>query len=312
MNNKSRIMYLLDEGLKTNKFKRLSVEFPHEITIGSLDGKYALVIEGEIQEIKKKTVKATKLIDVYFQKINDKKDRLFFILENSEYKTMFVSFCEDIIDNIEKRGSENLIDYIIERWNLWIKMFQMPTNEILSQIQIKGLIGELLTIEKILGQKYGYEKAVLGWGGIEKNNKDFEIEDTWFEVKATTLSSDKVVITSISQLDSQLQGNLIVWKLENSTSVANNAVSLNELVVSIRKKITELDVLENFDKKLYQFGYSLLEEYDKVSFVEHGYNNYCVTEDFPRIRKENIDVAISNVSYSLLLNNLIKYLKEGE
>ena len=77
-------------------------------------------------------------------------------------------------------------------------------------------------------------------------HKDFELSDTWFEVKTVNEAAIQVVISSIEQLEAEKDGHLVIIRLEDTNPLANGAVSLNRLVLEIMEIINDPETLEKF------------------------------------------------------------------
>ena len=71
--------------------------------------------------------------------------------------------------------------------------------ELISDEQIKGLIGELLFLTDNMIPNYGETRAIQAWSGQEMTRKDFSIDDTWVEVKTIDFGKPTVVISSLEQ-----------------------------------------------------------------------------------------------------------------
>ena len=91
-------------------------------------------------------------------------------------------------------------------------------------------------------------------------------------------------------------------RLEDTSSVSRNSINLNTVVVQIIDLIDDPDTFNMFSERLNNMGFEPDEEYDKYNYVYKGTEMYQVNEDFPRLRRRNVDEAIGNVKYTLLLN----------
>lgn len=60
----------------------------------------------------------------------------------------------------------------------------------------------------------GIDVALNSWMGPEKTHKDFSDQQDWFEVKTISFGKECVRISSIEQLDSDIDGTLVVYELE--------------------------------------------------------------------------------------------------
>ena len=74
------------------------------------------------------------------------------------------------------------------------------------------------------------------WMGPLLGHKDFEIDDTWYEVKSVNENAIQVTISSLEQLESDVNGYLVVVRLEDTSSVSGCSINLNEVVISVAEK----------------------------------------------------------------------------
>jgi hypothetical protein len=131
--------------------------------------------------------------------------------------------------------------------------------------------------------------------------KDFSYDDTWFEVKAVT--GDKVSISSIDQLDSNVSGYLVLFSLEKLSPEAHG-VTLNRLCDQIFEYL-ELDMdRQSFLMKLIQANFYREEYYDQFIYANTKTSFYEVNGEFPKLRREFLPNAISNAKYDLIINML--------
>ncbi len=158
--------------------------------------------------------------------------------------------------------------------------------------------------------EYGVMDAIASWMGPLLGHKDFEIADTWYEVKAVNENAMQVSISSIEQLEAEEDGHLVISRLEECSTVNKNAIFLNELVISIIEKIDNQDALMSFRGKLENVGYYSVPAYDEYAFWYKGMQMYRITENFPRIRRNDLPLAIGNAKYTILLDGIAMYRED--
>lgn len=289
-----------EAGKKNRTYRRIDPEYNVDIFLGyNDDGKMSLVIAEPGRET---SVKSSKFIDVSMKKREDGKLALSFDLLDNSYKSMFFVFCKDIIVTCEKAGASMAVSSAVLRWKYWKNLFGYRKQNILDNPSIKGLLGELIQLRDFFIPKYGSDKAVASWMGPLLGHKDFEINDTWYEVKSVTENALQVSISSLEQLESESDGHLLVVRLEDTSSVSRNSINLNNVVVQITDLINDPDTFNMFSERLNNMGFEPDEEYNKFNYVYKGTEMYRVDEDFPRLRRRNLDEAIGNVKYTLILN----------
>ena len=306
----NEIIKKFDELKGTIGYKRIDSNHPLDIYIGfDENGKksFAIITDGEIDN-----VSSTKMIEVKFVKRTDERYNFSFSLIDSSMSDLFYIFCNDLISSSQNLKSISPLKFVIERWKSWLNLFQSPHSLILNENEIRGLLGELVFLKNIMFIKYGIEKSIASWIGVNKAHKDFEIDDTWYEVKTISQNAITVKISSIEQLDSNIDGTLVVVKLEPTNYSVNDHLQLNKLINSIYELIDDEILKNEFTNKLITVGYYYAEEYDKYIYSNKGIEYYLVDEKFPRLKKEELKDGIVRVSHELYLNNLKDFRVVGD
>lgn len=297
-----------EKGKANRTFQRIDSTYAVNIFVGfDDDGRMTVVItENSIY----KQIRSTRLIEAALKMRNDGKMALSFSLLDNSYESLFLIFCNDIITICEKAGSDQAIVCAITRWKYWKEMFGKRKQTILDKQEIKGLIGELLILKECLLSKWGEERAVQAWMGPLLGHKDFEIDNTWYEVKSVNENAIQVKISSFEQLESEEKGHLVVVRLEDTSTVAENSVNINKLVLEIISLISDVENLNVLQTKLDNIGYSFDEEYTSWNFLYKGRQSYYVDDKFPRIRKKDVDNAIGNAQYTILLDGIERFKED--
>lgn len=290
-------------GKESKTYQRIDGSNKVDIYLGyNDDGNMSLVITEKGRESK---VKSSQLINVGLNRRNDGKYALSFDLIDENFKSIFLIFCNDIINVCEKVGKEMAISTAITRWGYWREMFRKRTSNILTIEEIKGLIAELIVLKEIFIPKYGEEKAIKSWMGPLSGHKDFEVDSTWYETKGISENALYVTISSLEQLESDVDGHLIVTRLEKTSETNSLAINLNSMVADVIGLIEDVDILELFKTKLEAVQYYYSDEYFKYCFVKKGLQSYLVNNNFPRIRRKDVHYGIGNVKYTILLDSIV-------
>ena len=296
------------KGKENSTFQRIDSTYTVNIFVGyDDDGRMTFVIT-ENSTIK--PVQSTKLIEVNLKKRDDGKLALSFSLLDTSYESLFLIFCNDIITICEKAGNDSAITSAMMRWKYWKEMFGKKKQTILDKQKVKGLIGELLILKEYFFTKWGEEKAIQAWVGPLLGHKDFEINDTWYEIKSVNQNAVQVKISSLEQLESEEKGHLIVMRLEDTSAVVQNPINLNSLVIEIVGLISDVENLSSFQKKLDNIGYVYDEDYNSWNFSYKGRQAYYVDDRFPRIRRMNLENSIGNVEYTIMLDGIEKFKED--
>ncbi len=285
-------------------FSRIDTEHPLELHIGLDDsGDESIELRHNCPPHK---IRSTGVIEINQYK-KEKYNTIRFSLKDEESKTLFYMFCEDIIENTRSiQNPSEGYSAIINRYHLWRKMFHGKNSNLLTEIEIMGLIGELLFLSGPLKDRIGIQSALQSWSGQELTHKDFSFGNSWAEIKTISRGKSSVRISSLEQLESANDGELVVYSLEKM-SENYVGITLNGLVKQIKSMFGVLSDEEKFFSQLAINGYTMNDYYDNYVYELSGVKHYAVTSDFPRITKDNIPDAVVKLSYELSLVELSEF-----
>ncbi len=288
-----------EKGIETHTYQRVDPNYKVNIFLGyNEDGKMSMIIT---ENGKEERVKSSKLIDVNLKRREDRKLALSFDLLDLAYAQMFTVFCKDIITACEHSGKDMAISSALTRWKYWKEMFGRKNSQLLDKQEIKGLMGELYELKNYIIPDHGYKEAVKCWMGPLLGHKDFEINNTWYEVKTINDGAVQLIINSLEQLESEVNGHLVVVRVDETSENNDKAMNLNKMIIQIVDMIEDPEVLEVFRIKLDNVGYSFDPEYDKFNYIFKGSEMYTVNDEFPRLRRDKINDAIGNVKYTIMI-----------
>jgi hypothetical protein len=291
------------EGQQVESYSRYDGQHPLDIFLGIDDsGRKSLVVT--LKADKEKVI-SSKTITVEFFKRNDGRLSLRFSLEDDSLKEIFYKFCEDVIESTRSVNPDGDFSPIIRRWNTWIDFFAR-TSLPLSESEMIGLIGELYFMKKHMFDKYGVDKSLEAFIGIDKAHKDFEIDDTWFEVKTIHNGTITIKISSIEQLDSDKDGSLVVVTLDQGTLNTDGFITLNGIVAEVRSLLSGNQVID-FDEKMRKANYIFDERYDDFVYVFVKDSFYGVRGDFPRVIGSNLPHGVTKASYEIDLSAIERF-----
>ncbi|MGL4742333.1 MAG: PD-(D/E)XK motif protein [Sarcina sp.] len=293
-----------------NSYIRVDATHQLEIFVGHNENGYkclTILGIGEIFEIE-----SSRAIDVKLTKDNNNRLNLTFVLLDSSVESIFYKFCEDLIETSRKAKKNNEIKIIKHRWDKWKELFKRKNINILDEIEVMGLIGELIFLDKFMIPKYGEIKAVKAWGGPLYTSKDFELESIWYEVKSILPKSLTCKISSLEQLDSDLIGYLTLIRLERVNEICDGTINLNNLVEKIENSIESFETKLLFKDKIGSLGYFYNEKYYNYNFYHKNIEFYEVNKNFPVVKRKNIPNDIVRISYEILIRNINKFLVDLE
>lgn len=243
---------------------------------------------------------SSKQISVRANPRHDGKYALCFSLADKSLREQFVSLCWDIMDcTYDIPNKRSGVKRAINRFCMWQKLFAEAKDKRLSDAEIKGLIGELCVLKQVVLLKHLPRVALAGWVGPLGADRDFEMPFTWYEVKAVSLSKDIVSISSLDQLDTDVEGDLLIARIEKVSPNTPGSFSLNSLVDEIKDSLDNWDSRTIFDSRIATTKYDRSDPRAEEAYVLHRIESYKVDNDFPRIRRSKIPVGVSNATYDL-------------
>ena len=285
-------------------FSRIDDEHILDLHIG-LDekGRKSIELRSMFKPVK---VTGTSAIDVT-QYTKPEYNTIRFSLKDDDMSGLFYKFCEDIIEQTKDlKNEKDGYKAITTRFFQWKKMFVLSKNTFLTEPEIMGMIGEILFLRGPLADEIGLSEALKSWIGQELTHKDFSCSDKWYEVKTISRGNTTVRISSLEQLDSDKNGELIVYSLEKM-SPAYNGISLNKLILETRQMFLSADDADTFLAKVAMQGYEYNNYYDEFVFEVSGLTRYKVTDQFPKLTHANVPKEITKANYDLALAEIMSF-----
>lgn len=251
--------------------------------------------------------------EIYQNKQSKDCKRLVYLLNDQEDWEIFLAICNDIILSTRKAPNvKSAIQVMINRLKRWQYFLKKRRQDILSEEEIKGLIGELLFLKRYLVPAFGIEQAVRYWQGPEDLPQDYNIGNSAIEIKCRSGATPIVNISSIDQLCSQLEDLfLFVITLGKTAPEGKGAINLPSLIAELREEINLHcpEAIERFNDLVYLTGYIDSERYMDFSYVFTREIMYQVTDTFPRICRKDLHSGIIKLSYSINLDECSPFEK---
>lgn len=253
----------------------------------------------------------------FFEKIGPLKEKDFLIIAQDEEGTeeIFEKLLQSLVDHIlinEEQPLSIVIYGVLDRWH---NFFRFRTNKRLSLEEQMGVFGELYYIDSWL-RKFADEPPLIidAWRGPTRHRVDFVKKNIGVEIKTTSPKiHDGIRISNETQLelsDVIKTIYLYVLKIEDTQS---DGLSMQDLMDSIRSQLNARSQtgLVRFNDLLLEL-YILDGIYNDIFFYVHNEEVYEVTEQFPKIIRNDLPVGVSNVSYSIDLSHCIDYKIETD
>ena len=232
---------------------------------------------------------------------------LFIQLTNREQRIndIFASICANIVSSIIGVESEREgVRLVLAQLRKWKDLFSKRKNQKLSTQEQQGLYGELFFLSKLI-HSIDKAKATASWFGPDMAPKDFQ-SDMWaVEVKTTSATSQSgITINGELQLDESNIEHLFLYNLIVEVS-QQEGETLPGIIAHIREFLAgDNKAAEIFESKLFLSGYFDLdaEFYNERHYHIRKEQYFRVNGEFPRIKKGELRMGVSDVKYSISLN----------
>ena len=294
------IYKIFKEGFQCGYYQRVGDNRLISLYIGKdCNGRYSFEYRGSYKPIR---INSSDVIIVTQTKSKDDYC-LSFSLDKPELLEYFCTFCQDLIDSCAPVTDDTTAyKMLYSRFMSWKKLFK-PNNGNMTEMEIMGLLGELMFLRDYMIPKYDVQEALDSWMGPEKTHKDFSTDDIWFEIKTINSGKESVKISSIEQLDSSVSGYLVVFALEKM-SPSYDGLTLNTIVDGILSKMTSHIQKDLFISKLELYGYDFSPDYNNYVYSLTMETIYLVDESFPRLKRDQVPISITKVQYELALSEI--------
>lgn len=220
---------------------------------------------------------------------------------------IFSRLCLDLVEvSADVTNERDGLNQVVRRFIAWQRLFANLHNDLPMSV-LKGLAGELMFLKK-LANSIGWEKALESWVGPNSADRDFVLEDKWFEIKSISTGKDKVTISSLNQLDAEKTGALVVGFVDETVSTDTAGISIASIVEDIKEQLKDYPVAtQNFVDKLLKIGYLKRKSYEDIKFSFGDSSYYLVDESFPKLVPSNVACEIVNAKYDLSLASISKW-----
>lgn len=236
------------------------------------------------------------------------------ILNDCQLIDSFEALCLDVVKNLQDVSQLQMRSaavFVLEKWSCLL----MRSGKGLGPEQQKGLIAELLFLDRFALKVYDDQSAVDGWTGPDRAPRDFEYGQTLIEVKSKrNSSSHKVTISSEEQLNKNSEEDLflVVAEINQTTADDETGFVLTEVVDQVRSDVNSPMARAKLDSKLASAGFFDEDDYKSSRWSEGIFYYYMVLDDFPRITSGSCQPGVENVEYQIDLDYCDKFKTEKQ
>ena len=238
---------------------------------------------------------------------------LVFKLLDLTQQDLFQTLCRDIISAATRADSEvTAASVAVRRTWRWHYLLRGGQGALLSSEEQKGLLGELLVLERLLLPHVDALSAVTAWRGPLGAPKDFEIARVAIEAKGRRGGAVPFIsVTSEDQFDVSGVDYLYLYVVEFDEAPAGStsSITVTDVVERIRRSLFLLDAnaCTPFETMLSSAGYRDEDDYTNHLWLEGAATIYAVTDEFPRICSNELRTGVSNVRYSVSLGECAQF-----
>ena len=194
--------------------------------------------------------------------------------------------------------------FLARTWR-WHRLLQGGRDKRLGDDEQRGLIGELVVLERHLLPALDPLDAVRCWTGPLEAPHDFEISRLHVEAKARGSATPRVVISSEHQLESGNAEMLFLHVTEVTTAAegGRDALTVTDIATRIRVVLAGRDMaaVDTFEERLSAVGFDWTDDYSDKSWVVGQEALYEVREGFPRITPVMVPGGVGSVKYTISL-----------
>lgn len=286
-----------------NAFIRVDDKHILDLYVGfDKSSNYSILLVSDVEPIK---LTSSLIIDVEVFQRKDLRWTTVVSLKQVQYLDLFYQVSYDLIESSRSFTSEiTAQSFFFERYKKWQNLLKRNRKGLLGSQEIKGLIGELYFLKMYMLNSLDLKESIEAWTGPEKTKQDFILQDTWFEVKSITSSAGQVRISSISQLDTTKDGYLVTLKLDKTSALDLEKITLNSLYEEILQILENDQIKLEFENKLFDFGYINRKEYDYETYRFMGVDFFRVNENFPKLLREELPSEIIEATYEISLSGI--------
>lgn len=228
-------------------------------------------------------------------------------LKDAQFEDLFEQLGNCLIDSIlNSSNSAEAVQVIIRQIERW-RRFLERRREILSHEEVRGLIGELGILERLIF-RIGYGQAFSSWKSPHGSIRDFECPDISIEAKTFIASTGAAVrINDPLQLEPDPGIPLILACLELSRTVQPGHRLPDHVARIFRFLGSDRNAIEQFENLLALSGY--LPSHDEMysdGYIVGATHAFRVSEQFPRIRAADVPAHVQCVQFSLEVLPLIR------
>jgi len=219
-------------------------------------------------------------------------------LARADLAELFGRLCQDLVETTRGATKHEGAAILLQRLQRWRRLLEPRHERVLSEQELRGLIGELWVLDTIVVPRLGPLAGVQAWLGPQGSPQDFLVDGALLEVKAVKPGSQTIPISSLEQLDA---GTAPLWLglviVAPSTS-ASDGFTPAGLVARIHAALAPDERAgTEFALRLADAGYEEHASYATNEYRVHEVRCFRVTPDFPTLTRATVPAGVVDATY---------------
>lgn len=294
---------------KEGRQRLLALGHPLKIHFGDGDdGQPIFFVRSSIRP-RKPDVSAAIRVDLGLR--HDGEWAMTFALTDLRFTKTFMSLCWDLAERSKDASSEaDGLSQFAAALGEWKKLMTFHDSDTLSESQVRGLIAEMW-----FGFVSGHVQAPIeqiqkAWQGPLGSDQDYKFSSHFYEVKSVHTGSAEVRISSAEQLDAPSM-DLVLVTLTETQVKEDGSWTLRDLITYVEE--LHAGDLSSYESLTFKLEHKLRVDKSNPYYAEHhylpvDYRGFAVSPDFPSIRASKIATDLVDVSYSIKIPALTRFL----
>ncbi|MGH8255151.1 MAG: PD-(D/E)XK motif protein [Steroidobacteraceae bacterium] len=225
-------------------------------------------------------------------------------ISGTAFQAVFAGLCHDIISTTRTNVTDDIASAVIlSRVGRWRKLLEGELRG-MSKAELRGLIGELVILERDVMSVHRATDAVMAWNGPFGSAQDFTLPTGQrIEVKAIRSDSASCQINGLDQLDSATDPlTLTVVRLDETGVHAEGAMTASTLVERLRDRLAEdPEALNEFNSRLAAAGWHNHPDHQNFAVLVVGIEHHAVDASFPRLIRGLVPQGVLEARYDIAL-----------
>jgi hypothetical protein len=281
------------------------------------EGRCLLILSHDAASTPRERLPRLRGIEVFIRATGtDAKPTLVLCLLDTALRDIFYQLCRDIVSSTDRSASESeaVATALTRTWR-WHHLLRGGGAGLLSPDEQKGLIGELLVLERYILTSLPAADAINAWRGPLGGPKDFVIGRIAIESKARgAAAANSVHISSEFQLDDTDSDALFLHLsvLDSTDTDDDRGFTVTDVACRLRDQLqlTDSCIAENYNALLMAIGFRYEDDYSHARWYGGERGVYRVSGAFPRLTSATVPTGVEHVKYMLSLAHCGSFLTD--